>query len=301
MSEWDDLFRQETPPVKAASQNQSFDKDAWVQKKQELRQWTYETIDATSVAVAQTSEQFQQYLDVQSRFGRYSVSNALLIMAQRPEATRIADFEGWQAMGFRIRRKETGFYILEPGEEYKREDGSTAVSYNPKKMFDVAQVIGEKPELAPSPDERTRIKALTHRAPVPIQMGDALPEGMNALYQPDVRQIVIRRGLSAGDIFRSLAQELAHAELDQGKSDYSRSDHHFQASSVAYMLSKKFGMETADFRFNRAVERLKGLEPQQIRTELSVIRDTAYTMTSRMYHLLGQLRQQQPSRTNTAR
>lgn len=301
MSEWDDLFRQETPPVKSASQNQSFDKDAWVQKKQELRQWTYETIDATSVAVAQTSEQFQQYLDVQSRFGRYSVSNALLIMAQRPEATRIADFEGWQAMGFRIRRKETGFYILEPGEEYKREDGSTAVSYNPKKMFDVAQVIGEKPELAPSPDERTRIKALTHRAPVPIQMGDALPEGMNALYQPDVRQIVIRRGLSAGDIFRSLAQELAHAELDQGKSDYSRSDHHFQASSVAYMLSKKFGMETADFRFNRAVERLKGLEPQQIRTELSVIRDTAYTMTSRMYHLLGQLRQQQPSRTNTAR
>ncbi|CAM3281839.1 MULTISPECIES: hypothetical protein [Paenibacillus] len=301
MSEWDDLFRQEAPPVTAASQNQPFDKEAWVQKKQELRQWTYETIDATTAAVAQTGEQLQQYLDVQSRFGRYSVSNALLIMAQRPEATRIADFEGWKAMGFHIRRKETGFYILEPGETYKREDGSTAVSYNPKKMFDVAQVIGEKPVLPPLPDERTRIKALMHRSPVPVQMGDALPADMHALYQPDVRQIVIRRGLSAGDIFRSLAQELAHAEMDQGKADYSRSDNQVQAYSVAYMLSKQFGVETAGFRFNRAVERLKGLEPQQIRAELAVIRDTAHTMNSRMYHMLGQLRQQQPSRSDTAR
>ncbi|MFC4600293.1 hypothetical protein [Cohnella hongkongensis] len=301
MSQWDDLFRQEAPPVTAASQNQPFDKEAWVQKKQELRQWTYETIDATTAAVAQTGEQLQQYLDVQSRFGRYSVSNALLIMAQRPEATRIADFEGWKAMGFHIRRKETGFYILEPGETYKREDGSTAVSYNPKKMFDVAQVIGEKPVLQPLPDERTRIKVLMHRSPVPIQMGDALPADMHALYQPDVRQIVIRRGLSAGDIFRSLAQELAHAEMDQGKADYSRSDNQVQAYSVAYMLSKQFGVETAGFRFNRAVERLKGLEPQKIRAELAVIRDTAHTMNSRMYHMLSQLRQQQPSRSDTAR
>ncbi|OUS75711.1 hypothetical protein B1748_16565 [Paenibacillus sp. MY03] len=300
MSEWDDLFRQEAPPVIATAQDQPFDKEAWVQKKQELRQWTYETIDVTTALAVQTGEQFQQYLNIQSRFGRYSVSNALLIMAQRPEATRIADFEGWKAMGFRIRRKETGFYILEPGETYKREDGNATVSYNPKKMFDVAQVIGEKPDLPPPPDERTQIKALMHRSPVPIQMGDALPEGMHALYQPDVRQIVIRRGLSASDIFRSLAQELAHAELDQGKADYSRSDHQAQAYSVAYMLSKQFGVETSCFRLNRVVERLKGLEPQQIRTELSIIRDTAHTMNSRMYHLLGQLRQQ-PSRRDTVR
>lgn len=301
MSEWDDLFHQEAPPMSTTEQDKPFDKEAWMQKKQELRQWTYETIDATTVEVVQTSEQLQQYLDVQSRFGRYSVSNALLIMAQRPEATRIADFDGWKVMGYHIRRKETGFYILEPGETYKREDGSTAVSYNPKKMFDVAQVIGEKPALTSLPDERTCIKALMHRTPVPVQMGDALPADKHALYQADVRQIVIRRGLSAGDIFRSLAKELAHAEIDQGKADYSRSEHQTQAYSVAYMLSKQFGVDTSGFRFNRVVERLKGLEPQQIRAELAVIRDTGHTMNSRMHHLLGQLRQQQPSRSDMAR
>lgn len=301
MSEWDDLFRQEAPPVTAATQDQPFDKEAWVQKKQELRQWTYDTIDSTTTVVAQSGEQLQQYLDVQSRFGRYSVSNALLIMAQRPEATRIADFDGWKAMGFHIKRKEIGFYILEPGETYKPEDGTEAVSYNPKKMFDVAQVIGEKPPLPALPDERTRIKALMHRSPVPVQMCDALPADVHALYQPDVRQIVIRRGLSAGDIFRSLAQELAHAEMDQGKGDYSRSAHQAQAYCAAYILSKQFGVETAGFRLHRVVEGLKELEPQQARAELAVIRDTAHLMNSRMHHLLGQLRQQQPSRSDKAR
>lgn len=36
---------------------------------------------------------FQPYLDVQARFDRYSVSNAVLIAAQCPEATRLADFD----------------------------------------------------------------------------------------------------------------------------------------------------------------------------------------------------------------
>lgn len=204
-------------------------------------------------------------------------------------------------MGFNIRSKETGFYILEPGEEYKREDGSTAMSYIPKKMFDIAQVIGEKPESLAPLDERTRIKSLMDRSPVPIVVGDALPAEIHALYQPDVPNIVIRRGLTADDIFRSLALELAHAEMDRGNPGYSRSDYQFNANCVAYILSKQFGVETTAFRFERVIERLKSLEPKQIREELTAIRETAYNMTLRMYPKLGQLRQQQPSRSDTAR
>ncbi len=153
MNELDELFS--TPSIQ---REQSFDKEAWVHQKQEQRQWTYDTIDTTTMTIVQNGEQFQRYLDVQSRFDRYSVSNALLILAQRPEATRIADFEGWKEQGVSIRRKETGFYILEPGEEYRREDGSTATSYNPKKMFDIAQTTAKKPDQPVYPDDRTRIK-----------------------------------------------------------------------------------------------------------------------------------------------
>lgn len=38
--------------------------------------------------MASDSGKFQQYLDVQARFDRYTANNALLILAQRPDAER---------------------------------------------------------------------------------------------------------------------------------------------------------------------------------------------------------------------
>lgn len=302
MSNLDDLFLQEASGhTSAKSSEQPFDKEAWAQKKQELRQWAYETIDAATIAISHSGNEFQRYLDVQSRFDRYSVSNALLILMQRPEATRIGDFDSWKEQGVFIRRKETGFYILEPGEEYRREDGSTGISYNLKKMFDIAQTTANPKREQPTyPDDRVRIKALMDRTPVPIVIGDAMPPEMHALYQPDTRNIVIRRGLDAGDIFRSLAQELAHAELDRGDGRYSRSDFTFHAYCASYMLCKQFSVDTSSFRFHRMQEKLKDIEPQQVRAELAVMKDTAHDMTLRMNRMLAQ-QQRQQHRTEPAR
>ncbi|WP_214625798.1 hypothetical protein [Paenibacillus agaridevorans] len=294
MSGLDDLFRKEaSTPSSTDHTDQSFNKEAWVQKKQELRQWTYDTIDTATLQVAQSGEAFQRYLDVQSRFDRYSVSNALLILAQKPEATRIGDFESWKEQGVFIRRKETGFYILEPGESYQREDGSTAISYNPKKMFDISQTTApQKQDQSFLPDERTRIKALIERAPVPIAMSDSLPQEMHALYQPDTRSIIIRRGLDAGDIFRALAQELAYAELDTGSKEYKRSESSFHAYCAAYMLSKQFGFTTSSFSFQRAPELLGQMEPQQLRAELTRTREAVQPSIVRMNRQLSQQQRQ---------
>lgn len=301
MNNLDDLFRQEaTGHSSTNSSEQPFDKEAWVQKKHELRQWAYETIDAATISISRSGDEFQRYLDVQSRFDRYSVSNALLILTQRPEATRIADFDSWKEQGVFNRRKETGFYILEPGEEYRREDGSTGISYNLKKMFDIAQTTANPKREQPTyPDDRVRIKALMDRAPVPIVIGDAMPPETHAFYQPDMRNIVIRRGLDAGDIFRSLAQELAHADLDRGDGRYSRSYFTFHAYCASYMLCKQFGVDTSSFRFHRVQEKLKDIEPQQIRAELAVMKDTAHDMARRMNRMLAQ--QRQHHRTEPAR
>ncbi|GGH67924.1 hypothetical protein GCM10008014_49880 [Paenibacillus silvae] len=302
MSGLDDLFREEASIPSATKRgDQAFNKEAWVQKKQELRQWTYDTIDTASLQIAQSGEGFQQYLDVQSRFDRYSVANALLILAQRPEATRIADFEGWKEQGVFIRRKETGFYILEPGESYKREDGSTAISYNPKRMFDISQTTAlPKQEQNVMPDERAKIKALIERAPVPITMSDSLPSEMHALYQPDTRSIVIRRGLAAGDIFRALTQELAHAEMDKGNGQYARSESSLQAYCAAYMLSKQFGFSTSSFSFQRVPELLGKMEPQQLRKELTYMKEAAQPSIVRMNRQLSQ-QQRQAKRSEPTR
>ena len=81
----------------------------------------------------------QAYLDVQARFDLYSVSNAILIAAQCPEATRLADFDSWKARGMYVRRGADAITILEPGKEYQRDDGSVGVSYNVRKVFDISQ------------------------------------------------------------------------------------------------------------------------------------------------------------------
>ena len=221
------------------------------------------------------------------------MANVLLILAQRPDATRIADFDTWKEQGVYIRRKETGFYILEPGEEYQREDGSIGLRYNPKKMFDIAQTgNSRKWESLSYPDDRTRIKALMAHAPVPVKISDSLLNGTNALYQPESREIQIRKGMNAGDIFRALSQELAHAEMDTGNGNYNRSDHAFHAYCTSYMLCKHYGVDTEGYRFDRAPEMLKGMNAQEIRAELSVMREAAGEITGRMNRLLAQQRQQ---------
>lgn len=299
MSELDDLFREESAESPSPS-DLSFDKEAWGRKKQELRETVYTLIDDTTREVAQDSGQFQHYLDVQSQFDRYSVSNALLILAQRPDATRIADFDAWKEQGAYIRSKQTCFYILEPGEEYRREDGTTGTSYNPKKMFDIMQTnLSHKREHPVFQDDRTRIKALMDRAPVPIRISDELPEGTHALYQPDRREVLIRRGLGAEDIFRSLAQEMAHAELDPGNGSYQRADFDFHAYCASYMLCRQYGVPTESYRFDRVPAKLENMEPQQIRAELSVMKEAANDMARRMNRILAQ--QRQPKRSEAER
>lgn len=293
MSSFDDLFRQENEqPV--SRNDLPFDKEAWKQQKQEQREMVYAMIDNTAQTVARDGTAFQKYLDVQSRFDRYSVANALLILAQKPDATRIADFDTWKEQGAFIRKKETGFYILEPGEEYQREDGTVGISYNPKKMFDISQTGNScKRETPTYPDDRTRIKALMDHAPVPIRISDALPEGTNALYRPEAREIQIRKGMDAGNIFRALSQELAHAEMDKGDGSYRRSDHTFHAYCVSYMLCKQYGVNTNGYRFDRAPQMLEGMDPQEIRAELSVIREAAVEISGRMNRMLSQQQQKQ--------
>lgn len=291
MRNYDDLFKNEneqSPP----QNNQSFDKEAWKKQKQEQREMVFSVIDITAKALAQDGAKFQSYLNVQSRFDRYSVVNTLLILAQKHDATFIADFDTWKEQGAYIRKKETGFYILEPGDEYQREDGTVGISYNLKKMFDISQTRGYKREVPAFPDERIRIKALMDHTPVPIRISDTLPENTNALYQPSLREIQIRRGMDTNNIFRVLSQELAHAEMDTGDGKYHRDNHTFHAYCVSYMLCKQYGVDTSEYNFDNAPQMLAEIDVKKIKEELSAIRETTGEISGRMKSMLSQQRQQ---------
>lgn len=80
----------------------------------------------TAVAAIHDSDAFRRYLDLQARFHQYSYGNVLLILAQQPEATRVAGYRAWQALGRQVRRGERGIKILVPMRVRAREAGTSA-------------------------------------------------------------------------------------------------------------------------------------------------------------------------------
>ena len=59
------------------------------------------------------AEDLLQYLDLQSRFMHLSVSNVLLIKAQRPEAVWVRTFDEWKQDNISLLKGETGILSLE--------------------------------------------------------------------------------------------------------------------------------------------------------------------------------------------
>ena len=59
-------------------------------------------------------EAFKRYLAFAARFHRYSSNNSLLILVQRPNATRVAGYRKWRDLGRQVRRGEEGLRILAP-------------------------------------------------------------------------------------------------------------------------------------------------------------------------------------------
>lgn len=281
MNNFDDIFDTAVPDERP------FDKDAWAERKQAERQAVYDLADATAADVCSDGGKFHAYLDTQAHFDRYSVTNVLLVMAQMPAATQIKDFEAWKAAGASIKRQQKGFSILEPGNEYQREDGSIGTSYNVKKVFDISQTTARlKIQPAVSTDERPLLKVLIHHPPVPIQTVDELPGGAGALYDHGQQMIFVRRGMGAADIFRSVSMELAHAEIATMRDSYTREGTAFTAYCASYLLCKKYSVDVSGYDFSALPDSLREGDTQSQRAALTEIRDTAANISARMSRAL---------------
>lgn len=285
MSNYDDIF--EAPAPRSEFSDQPFDKDAWGEKKQAERQAVYDLADATAVEVAGDGGKFQAFLDVQARFDRYSVTNALLILTQMPGATKVKDFDGWKENGATIKRHQKGISILEPGGEYTHKDGTTGTYYNVKKVFDISQTTARaKPTV--NVDDRLLLKALIHRPPVPIQMVDELPGSAGAVYDHDQQAIFVRRGMEAPDLFRCVSLALARAEIAAIRQEYDPVQTAFPAYCASYMLCKKNGVDVSGYDFSTLPVGLREADAQGIRAALNEVRDAACGISARMSRVLEQ-------------
>ena len=76
------------------------------------------------------SDELVQYLNVMSRFPRYSFRNVMLILVQNPEATRVMGYQSWKQVGRYVRKEEKAIRIWAPmmihGKENRLERDSAA-------------------------------------------------------------------------------------------------------------------------------------------------------------------------------
>src|SRR3954464_9143746 len=103
-----------------------------------------------SVEAIQDSDTFRAYLTAQARFHNYSWGNVLLILGQRPDASRVAGYRTWQSLGRQVRRGEKAIRIIAPAyykkkerDEQTGEDTERQVTFfRGVSVFDVSQTDG---------------------------------------------------------------------------------------------------------------------------------------------------------------
>ena len=277
MSEIDEIFGDEKTPDK-----KSFNKDDWIAKKAQDRENAYGMLEEATNDLS-SPEKLTQYLSVQSRFDRYSVSNAILVAHQKPEAKKLGDYNYWKKQNVYIQKGEKAITILEPGE-YTKQSGEKGLSYNAKKVFDISQTDAEiKPERSKSVDDKKLIKALLKSTDTEVLISDSLPEDVNAQYNGKDNVIYIRQGMEGSEIFRNLAREIAVARFD--KSDMPKEEKAISVFCVTFILCKRNGIEPPPC--NVKSELFTDKNPKDIRALLSKTRDEANTISAVMEKTLS--------------
>ena len=287
MNNFDDLLNYTPETTDPVNNESTLSKEEWAEKKQVERDAVFEMADKTAMKVASDGVGFTQYLDTQATFIRYSAVNVLLIMAKKPEATRLGDFDYWKNKKGFVKKNENAISILEPGKEYERKDGSgIGVSFNVKKVFDISQIDDRKLKFQSTAnyEQRQVLAALVETSPVTIVGVENLPVNVGAMKFDD--RIDVRKGMGFDDTFSSLTRELMLFNLEKQGVPLEKAE--FTAYCASYVLCKKYGADTKDFDFSNASEMFTGLKEQDIKQELSAIRDSANDISMKVSKVIEQ-------------
>lgn len=257
-----------------------FDKNTWKEKKQQERQEVYDLMDKMADEIKTDVDKYKKYLNVQGRFDKYSVGNALVITASNPNATQLKEFDDWKESGAFIKKGENGIKILEPGDSYTRADGSSGTSYNVKKMFDISQTTSNQKPRTISYDDKVKLTALLKDCPVDVKIVDMIPNSDNiAEWNKNDNALYVKQGGETPEIFKQIARELTRVGLEEtGNSELDN----FKCMSSSYMLCKKYGIDVSNINIDSIPEAFKNMSASEVRNELTSMRSVMQDINTRM-------------------
>ena len=256
-----------------------FDREKFKEKKRAELEALYDAVNEETLMIAENPEKFSGYLRVQARFNRYTVTNAILLLHQFPDAQKLKTFEGWKRDGASVKRGEKSISILEP-YSYTKADGNTVKGFRIKKLFDISQTDLKQ---SPAPffsgvSSRGILRALLEASPVESEAADTLDHGKDAVFDQEKQKIYIRRMLDPDDFFRAAAASIAEAQL--AKQGSSQEELRSKAEATAFMLCVKYGINPERIRVKMPGVAAQ-IEIKEIKAELSEIRKTFTSIADR--------------------
>jgi len=238
-----------------------------------------------AVTAIHDSESFRRWLDVSSRFHRYSLGNQLLIAFQRPDATQVAGFHAWRKLGRQVRKGEKGIAILVPHIRTVRdedgEDERRVTGFGTGYVFDVSQTDGEPLPECEVPvlegdegrqlwDGLSRFAAMQALSVSVVPPHDLPPDTMG-YYEPSTRRVVVGE-YSQRQQTKTLAHELGHhvARVDD------RAENECVAEGIAYTVCAHFGLDTGERSFPYVAGWAK--DPGVLKNVLTTIQTASATL-----------------------
>ena len=206
------------------------------------------------VETLKASEGWLAWLETAAKFHRYSVGNQLMILSQRPDATRVAGFQTWKSLGRQVRKGEKGLAIFAPMSVRKVDDETgeekRSLFFKVVHVFDASQTDGEElPELTwpvladGSEGLADELVSVAEGLGFSVTLTTTSPSGARGWFDPRERRITIVDTYPMGSRARTMLHELAHAldSLEGG-----RAECELVAESAAFIVGKRLGLDTDD-------------------------------------------------------
>jgi len=220
-----------------------------------IDQWMQRLADETDQAAH--SADLTRYLHTVSRFYSYSAHNCALIALQRPDATRVAGYRAWQALGRQVTKGAKGIAILCPapikGKTDAGDDAVIALRFRTGYVFDVADIDGAPlPALTVHAVEGERYETLlrhlieiAERRGLRVSFKDRLVGDANGVSYGDGR-IELKATNPAGNLCKTLCHEWAHERVHRAEDrrTFTTQQAECQAESIAYCVCQALAIPT---------------------------------------------------------
>jgi antirestriction protein ArdC len=225
-------------------------------KVEQAKQIASKAIEQLSEALERGhSETLRNYLAAMAKFHRYSLHNLLLIVSQRPDATRVTGFHTWKQLGRNVKKGAKGIMILAPvvlrkskEETTSEEDHSqTALGFRVVYVFDQIDTEGEPLcELGSAQGDPAgyteRLKQFIEERGIQLEYSDTIYPAQG---QCSPEKIVILPGQSAAEEYATLVHETAHSLLHmrERRAETTKRVRETEAEAVAFVVCEAIGLK----------------------------------------------------------